>query len=90
MGYVLPKCDAVLGLKLAVYFYVCAYMHEVMGVSLVCICVSVCLRGWRCVKVMLTVHTQTAPEENASLVDPLCMLCVRALGLGSCQGGVFA
>lgn len=42
---------------------------------------SVCARvfGGGALKVMLTVHTQTAPEESASLVDPLCMfesMCV--------------
>lgn len=54
-----------------------AYAHEVMGVSSDTLCVCVCesWRGWRYPKVMLTVHTQTAPEDSASLVDPLCMFC---------------
>lgn len=50
--------------------FVWTYIYEVMGVSVVC----ACCRRWRCLKVMLTVHTQTAPEESANLVDPLCML----------------
>lgn len=52
---------------------VCAYTPEVMGVSCECVCVG---KGWQCLKVMLTVHTQTAPEESTSFVDPLCMFCV--------------
>lgn len=59
--------DAMVSLvELGVYlWYICAYIHEVKGVSNECLCV--CWKGWLCLKVMLTVHTKTAPEESTSV-----------------------
>lgn len=79
MSFVPAECSPKLGLAGCVFMCVCTYMRSWVCRMSDCVCVFVrVLEGWWCLKVMLTVHTQTAPEESASLVDPLCMGCVCA------------
>lgn len=61
--------------ELGVYLCVCVHTWGHGCVDWVFVRMCVCV-SWRCLKVVLTVHTQTAPEESASLVDPLCIFCV--------------
>ena len=80
--------------ELGVYLCVCVHTWGHGCVDWVFVRMCVCV-SWQCLKVVLTVHTQTAPEESASLVDPLCILCVCVSvcvcwGLGSGRVGVFA